>query len=92
LISNGIIIIIIIIAIIISIIAIIIIIFAAIIIIIIIIIISTHGGEEEHTYRLLVGKSEGKRPPGRPRHRCLDNIRMGLVGVELGDVDWIGLA
>jgi hypothetical protein len=39
-----------------------------------------------------VGKLEGKRPLGRPRRRCVDNIRMDLVEVGWGDVDWIGLA
>jgi hypothetical protein len=29
---------------------------------------------------------------GRPRRRWLDNIRMELVEVGWGDVDWIGLA
>jgi hypothetical protein len=29
---------------------------------------------------------------GRPRHRWVDNIRMDLVEVGWGDVDWIGLA
>jgi hypothetical protein len=44
-------------------------------------------GEKRNAYRLLVGK-----PEGRPRRRWLDNIRMGLVEVGWGDVDWIGLA
>jgi hypothetical protein len=35
---------------------------------------------------------EGKRPLGRPRRRRVDNIRIDLVEVGLGDVDWIGLA
>jgi hypothetical protein len=48
--------------------------------------------EKRNTHRLLVGKSEGRRPLGRPRRRCVDNIRMDLVEVGLGDVDWIGLA
>jgi hypothetical protein len=43
-------------------------------------------------YRLLVGKPEVRRPLGRPRRRWLDNIRMDLVQVGWGDVDWIGLA
>jgi hypothetical protein len=43
-------------------------------------------------YRLLVGKPEGKRPLGRQRHRWVDNIRMNLVEVGWGDVDWVGLA
>jgi hypothetical protein len=49
-------------------------------------------GEKRNAYRLLVGKPGGRRPLGRPRRRWLDNIRMGLVEVECGDVDWIGLA
>jgi hypothetical protein len=48
-------------------------------------------GEKRNTYRLLVGKPEGRRPLGR-RRRWLDNIRMDLVEVGLGDVDWICLA
>jgi hypothetical protein len=48
-------------------------------------------GEKTNAYRLLVGKPEGRRPLERPRHRWLDNIRMDLVEVERGDVDWIGL-
>jgi hypothetical protein len=43
-------------------------------------------------YRVLVGKPEGKRPLGRPRRRCVDNIRMDLQEVECGYMDWIGLA
>jgi hypothetical protein len=43
-------------------------------------------------YRLLVGEPEGKRPPGRPRHRWADNIRMNFGEVQWGDVDWIVLA
>jgi hypothetical protein len=39
-----------------------------------------------------VGNPEGRRPLGRPRRRCLDNIRMGLVEVGWSDVDCIGLA
>jgi hypothetical protein len=48
-------------------------------------------GEKRNTHRLLVGKPEGMRPLGRPRCRKLDNIRMDLVEVGWGDVDWIGL-
>jgi hypothetical protein len=48
--------------------------------------------EKRNAYRLLVGKSEGRRPLGRPRHRWVDNIRMNLVQVGSGDVDCIGLA
>jgi hypothetical protein len=35
-------------------------------------------GKKRNAYRLLVGKPEGKRPPGRPKHRWLDNIKMDL--------------
>jgi hypothetical protein len=49
-------------------------------------------GEERNAYRLLVGKSEGKRPLGRQRRRWVDNIRMDLGEVGWGDLDWIGLA
>jgi hypothetical protein len=48
--------------------------------------------EKRNAYKLLVGKPEGKRPLGRPRRRRVDNIRMDLVEVGWGDVDWIGLA
>jgi hypothetical protein len=49
-------------------------------------------GEKRNPYRLLVGKPEGQRSLGRPRHRWMHNIRIDLGEVELGDVDWIGLA
>jgi hypothetical protein len=40
----------------------------------------------------LAGKPEEKILLGRPRRRWVDNIRMDLVEVGWGDVDWIGLA
>jgi hypothetical protein len=49
-------------------------------------------GDKRNAYRLLVGKPKGKRPLGRPRRRCADNIRMVLVEVGWDDLDWIGLA
>jgi hypothetical protein len=49
-------------------------------------------GEKMNSYRLLVGKPEGKRPLGRPRRRGVDNIRMDLGEVGWGDMAWIGLA
>ena len=48
-------------------------------------------GEDRGAYRVLVGKLEGKRPLGRPRHRWVD-IRMDLQEVGCGYMDWIGLA
>ena len=47
--------------------------------------------EERGVYRVLLGKTEGKRPLGRPRRRWVDNIRMDLQEVECGYMDWIGL-
>jgi len=49
-------------------------------------------GERRGLYRVLVGKPEGKRPLGRPRHRWKDNIKMGIQEVECGGMDWIDLA
>ena len=49
-------------------------------------------GEERGVYRVLVGKPEGRRPLGRPRHRWADNIRMDLQEVGGVYMDWIGLA
>ena len=49
-------------------------------------------GKRRGVYRVLVGKPEGKRPPGRPRLRWKDNIKMDLQEVECGCVDWIELA
>jgi len=49
-------------------------------------------GEERGVYRVLVWNPEGRRPLGRPRRRCVDNIRMDLPEVGCGYMDWIGLA
>ena len=49
-------------------------------------------GERRGLYRVLVGRPEGKRPLGRPRHRWEDNIKMDLQEVGLGVMDWIELA
>ena len=43
------------------------------------------------TYRVLVGKLEGKKPLGRPRRRWEDNIKMVLQEVGCGVIDWIDL-
>jgi len=51
-----------------------------------------HMGEERGVYRVLVGKPEGSRPLGRPRHRWADNIRTDLQEVGCVYMDWIGLA
>jgi hypothetical protein len=49
-------------------------------------------GEDRKVYKVLVGKSEGKRPLGRPRRRWEDGIRVDLREIGLGGVDWIPLA
>jgi hypothetical protein len=49
-------------------------------------------GLKRNVYRLLVGKPEGKRPLGRPRHMWMDNIKKDLLQIGLNIVDWIGLA
>ena len=46
-------------------------------------------GERRGVYRILVGKPEGMRPLGRPRHRWEDNINMDLKEVGCGGMDWI---
>jgi hypothetical protein len=49
-------------------------------------------GERRSLHRVLVGKPEGKRPPGRPRRRWENNIKMDLQEMECGGMDWIELA
>jgi hypothetical protein len=49
-------------------------------------------GEARNAYRILVGKSEGKRPLGRPRRRWVSNIKMDLREIECDGVNWIDLA
>jgi hypothetical protein len=49
-------------------------------------------GEGRGVYRGLVGKPEVKRPLGRHRRRCGDNIRTDIQEVGCGCVDCIGLA
>jgi hypothetical protein len=51
----------------------------------------TNEGEEERVY-VFGRKVRKKRRLGRPRRRWLNNIRMDLVELGWGDVDWIGMA
>jgi hypothetical protein len=50
------------------------------------------NGAKRNAYVILVGKSEGKRPLGRPRRRWVDNITMVLREIGRGGMDWIDLA
>ena len=52
---------------------------------------SAYGGGEL-CIQGLVGKSDEKRPLGRPRHRWEDNIKMYLQEVDSGGMEWIELA
>jgi hypothetical protein len=51
-----------------------------------------HMGEKRIKYQVLVGKSEGKRPLGRPKHRAEDHSTMVLKEIGWKDGDWINLA
>jgi hypothetical protein len=48
-------------------------------------------GKKRNAYTILVGKPEGKRPLGRPRHRWVDDIKMDLREIGCGGMDWIDL-
>jgi hypothetical protein len=49
---------------------------------------AAHMGENRSVYRVLVRKSEGKRPLGEPRRRWED----GSSGSGMGGMDWIEMA
>jgi hypothetical protein len=42
-------------------------------------------GEKRNSFRLLVGKPEGKRPLGIPRHRWVYNIKTNLGEIVCGE-------
>jgi hypothetical protein len=48
--------------------------------------------EKRNAYSLLVGKPEERKPLGRPRCRWLDNIKMVILKIGWGGVDWTRLA
>jgi hypothetical protein len=48
--------------------------------------------EGRGVYRVLVGRSEGKRPLGRPRRRWEDNTKLNLREIGIDVVNWIRLA
>jgi hypothetical protein len=45
-----------------------------------------------NVHKILVGKSEGRRPLGKPRCRWEDNIRMALRETGWEVLDWVHLA
>jgi hypothetical protein len=47
--------------------------------------------ERRGAYRILVGKPQGNRPPGRPWLRWENNIKMDLQEVGCAAMDWIDL-
>jgi hypothetical protein len=49
-------------------------------------------GEGRGVYRILIGRPEGKRPLGRPRCMCEDNIKMDLREIGIDGANWIHLA
>jgi hypothetical protein len=44
-------------------------------------------GQTINAYQVLNGKSEGKGPPGKPRHRPEGNIEMDLIEIRWNGVD-----
>jgi hypothetical protein len=53
---------------------------------------SSNRGKEKCIY-VIGGKARGKeRPLGRPIRRSVDNIKMDILEIGWGSVDWIGLA
>jgi len=49
-------------------------------------------GARKSAYRVLVRRSEGRRPLGISRHRWKYNIKMDIQYVRWGSMDWIALA
>jgi hypothetical protein len=50
------------------------------------------NGVKRNAYTIFVGKSEGKRPLGRPGHRWVDNIKMDIREIGWDGMDWLDLA
>jgi hypothetical protein len=46
---------------------------------------------KRNAHRILVGKPEGTRPLGRPRHTWVDNTKMDLREIGQDGMDWIDL-
>jgi hypothetical protein len=48
--------------------------------------------EKRNACRILVGKPEGKRLPGRPRRGWVENIKIDLIEIGWDGMDWVDLA
>jgi hypothetical protein len=48
--------------------------------------------EKRNANRILVGKPDRRRTLGRPRRMWENNIKIDLIEIESGGVDWIDLA
>jgi hypothetical protein len=46
-------------------------------------------GAKRNSYRILVGKPEGKRPLGIPTRRWVNNIKMDLRDIGWDGVNWL---
>jgi hypothetical protein len=49
-------------------------------------------GEKGNACKILVGKPEGKKPMGKPRHGWVDNIKMDLRDIGCDGMDWVDVA
>jgi hypothetical protein len=49
-------------------------------------------GQKRNVYKILVGKSEGKRPLRKPRRRWVDNVKVDPREIGWGGMDRIDLA
>jgi hypothetical protein len=49
-------------------------------------------GKGRSVYRVLVGRTEGKRLLGRPRRRWEDKIKLDLRKIEIEGANWSQLA
>jgi hypothetical protein len=50
------------------------------------------NGEKMNAYTILAGNPHGKRPLGKLRLKCVDNIKMNLSETGWDGMDWIYLA
>jgi hypothetical protein len=48
-------------------------------------------GKKRNAYKTSVGKPEGKKPLGRPRHTWVDHIKIDLREIDWDGMGWIDL-